>query len=195
MEGRLDELVRVVAELQSGTVDVTHTPVHVRDEPWPASPHGFGSCRRSTTSGTGSWRRTPGSYRQRPCSGATVTGPPGATYAAEIGEDDVEEVEAFVPIDAPVVVGPGRRCPRRVSCRRAASAAVVHVGDLDAILDTYRTLGALVAPGRAARGRVRPGALPRRPARHRRAGPPSHRDRVAGARRVNVRHVRGCARR
>ena len=87
--------------------------------------------------------------------GATITGAPGATYAPEIDEDDVEEVEAFVPIAAPVVVPPadGIRLGELPACR---VAALVHVGDLDGILDTYRTLGAWVARNaRHADARVR----------------------------------------
>ena len=33
MQARLDDTERIVAELQSGVAPVTHTPVHVRDEP------------------------------------------------------------------------------------------------------------------------------------------------------------------
>jgi DNA-binding transcriptional MerR regulator/effector-binding domain-containing protein len=143
MEARLDDLVRVVDELQSGTADVSHTPVHVRDEP---GRHTLTVSGRVAAADLWDWLASAHTRLAAAAAafGATTIGAPGATYPPEIGEDDVEEVEAFVPIDAPVVVGrvDDVHLGELAACR---VAALVHVGDLDAILDTYRTLGAWVA--------------------------------------------------
>ena len=103
MEGRLDELVRIVEELQSGTVDVTHTPVHVRDEP---GRHTLTVSGRVAAADLWDWLAA-AHTRLLATAAALARPPPGCPgdLPAEIGEDDVEEVEAFVPIDAPVVVG------------------------------------------------------------------------------------------
>jgi DNA-binding transcriptional MerR regulator len=143
MESRLDDMLRVVTELQSGTVDVTHTPVHVREEP---GRHVLTVSARVSADDLWDWLwsahgRLADAARDL---GATVTGAPGASYAAEIGEDDVEEVDAFVTIAEPVRLRAvdDVRLGELPGCR---VAALVHVGDLDGVLDTYRVLGAWVA--------------------------------------------------
>ena len=77
--------------------------------------------------------------------GATPTGPAGGLYAAELADDGIEEVEAFVPIAAPLVIPPRERDVSIGEVPAARVAVLVHVGDYDSIADTYRTLGAWVA--------------------------------------------------
>jgi DNA-binding transcriptional MerR regulator/effector-binding domain-containing protein len=143
MQARLDDMVRVVTELQSGTVDVTHTPVHVRDEP---GRHTLAVSSRVSADELWDWlaRAHDRLLDAARTLGASVVGAPAATYPPEIDEDDVEAVEAFVTITEPVLVRAvdGVRLGELPACR---VAALVHVGDFDGILDTYRVLGAWVA--------------------------------------------------
>ena len=82
MEARLDDLLRVVTELQSGTVGVTHTPVHVRDE---APRHTLAVSARVAADDLCDWLAA--AHTQLGASagalGATTVGVPGATYAPE----------------------------------------------------------------------------------------------------------------
>jgi effector-binding domain-containing protein len=77
--------------------------------------------------------------------GAAPAGPFGALYPPEVADDAVEQVEAFVPVGAPVGL-PDDRGPVRLGELPAARVAVlVHAGSYDSLGDTYRRLGAWVA--------------------------------------------------
>jgi DNA-binding transcriptional MerR regulator len=143
MQTRLTETARIVAELQSGIAPVTHTPVHLRTEPaidtvWIAG--------RMGEADFGDWL---GSAFERlshvlDTAGVVPAGHPGTLYDAEI-VDDLENVEAFLPVAAPFVV-PGRDRDVSLGELPAARVAVlVHAGDYASMADTYRSLGAWVA--------------------------------------------------
>jgi DNA-binding transcriptional MerR regulator len=146
MQARLDEMARIVDELQS-TADhpEAHTPVHVRVEP--AAPT---LCVRGQVSEAsfaiflgdafGALEKVAAEL------GVAPAGPPGGLYPPEIVDDDTEDVEAYLPLAAPVSgplpsgtpVEPG-------SLPEARVAVATHRGPYDTIADTYRLVGAWVA--------------------------------------------------
>jgi DNA-binding transcriptional MerR regulator/effector-binding domain-containing protein len=144
MQARFDDLERILGELQSGSVDVTHTPVHVRFE---AASHTLATSRRVDASQLWDWLAEAFAGLELAAGelGATTTGVASASYAAEIAEDDIEDVEAYVPIAEPVVVRGVASGVRLGEIPAGWVAVLVHTGDYDSILDTYRTLGAWVA--------------------------------------------------
>jgi len=144
MEARLDDIEQIVNELQSTTVDVTHTPVHVRFE---AASHTLATARRVHAHELWDWLTVAFGEIAAAAArlGAVTIGAPSASYAAEIAEDDVEDVVAYVPVREPVSVLGGGSAVRLGEVPEGWVAVLVHAGSYDTILDTYRTLGAWVA--------------------------------------------------
>jgi DNA-binding transcriptional MerR regulator len=144
MEARLAETERIVAELQSGLAPVTHTPVHVRLEPARDTVRIAGVVTEAEFADWLTWAfdRLATFVTEM---GATPTGPAGGLYAAELADDGIEEVEAFVPIAEPLAVPQRERDVSLGEVPAARVAVLVHAGDYDSIADTYRTLGAWVA--------------------------------------------------
>ena len=144
MEARLAETERIVAELQSGLAPVTHTPVHVRLDPARDTVRIAGVVTEAEFADWLAWAFDRLSTFLTEV-GATPAGPAGGLYAAELADDGIEEVEAFVPIAEPLVVPPRERDVSIGEVPAARVAVLVHAGDYDSIADTYRTLGAWVA--------------------------------------------------
>jgi DNA-binding transcriptional MerR regulator len=141
MEARLDETARIIAELQSGAAPVTHTPVHVRSEP---AQHTMRIVEDVPVVSFAAWLADAQAELAGfvASAGVSAVGPPGLLCGAAIEDDDVERLEAFVPVAVPVE-GRGRIGVGEVPA--ADVAVLVHAGDLDSLLDSYRTLGAWVA--------------------------------------------------
>jgi DNA-binding transcriptional MerR regulator len=143
MQIRLAETARIVAELQSGVAPVTHTPVHVR---YDAALHTVRIAGNVPEEQFGSFIL--GSLQRLRAFLDTTevapSGPPGALYTAEI-PDEVEHVEALLPIAAAVGVPPAEHQVGIGEVPGAWVAVLVHAGDYDSMADTYRTLGAWVA--------------------------------------------------
>jgi DNA-binding transcriptional MerR regulator len=144
MQARLETTERIVAELQSGVVTATHTPVHVR---YDDAVHTVGTTRSVTAAELWDWldgvfEKINATIRE---AGRTPLGSRGALYGAEIVEDDVEDVEAFVPVTEPFFIAPASPTLAIGEVPAGWVAVLVHAGDYDTILDTYRVLGAWVA--------------------------------------------------
>ena len=144
MEARLQETERIVAELQSGVASVTHTPVHVRVEPARDTVRIAGVVSEDEFAGWLEWAFARLSAFLIDAE-ATPAGPAGGLYAAELAEDGIEEVEAFIPIAEPLPVSRREHDVSIGEVPAARVAVLVHAGDYDSIGDTYRTLGAWVA--------------------------------------------------
>jgi DNA-binding transcriptional MerR regulator len=144
MQARLDDTERIVAELQSGIAPVTHTPVHVRDEPARDTVR----IRTEITAEqfvpwlAASFERLTAVVEH---AGVAATGPPAVLCEAEILDDDVEQVEAIVPVAGPFDVPAGDHDIALGEVPAARVAVLVHAGDYTTMPDTYRTLGAWVA--------------------------------------------------
>ena len=167
-----------------GTRRAPTPPVHVRTEERRDT-----ICVRGTVTAANfanvARRRVHDALRPARRRGRRPAGPSAALYGAEIAEDDVEPVEAFVPISEPFPLPRRERVPVTLGEVPGATVAVlVHAGDYDTIADTYRTLGAWVArhadhAGERVRELVR-----RRVRRRRRPRRLPHRDLVADPARV-----------
>ncbi|HEY1295926.1 MAG TPA: MerR family transcriptional regulator [Chloroflexota bacterium] len=144
MQARLAETERIVAELQSGVAPVTHTPVHVRDEP---AVHTLSVRARVQESDFGDWVTSALSqlFAVAERSEVPLAGVAGTLYDPEIADDDGEAVEAFVPIAAPIAIPRADRNVVLGEVPAARTAVLVHAGDYESMADTYRTLGAWVA--------------------------------------------------
>lgn len=144
MQARLAETERIVAELQSGVASVTHTPVHVRDEP---PVHALSMRARVKPDEFGDWvvsaLQTLFGVAQQ--AEVPLAGPAGTLFDPEIADEEGESLEAFVPIAEPIAVPRSALgvLLREVPATRAA--VLVHAGDFESMGDTYRTLGAWVA--------------------------------------------------
>jgi DNA-binding transcriptional MerR regulator len=153
MRARLDDVTRIVDELQAGVeLPAAHTPVHVRDEP---AAHTL-AVRGAVTEADFA-RFLDGAFAELTAvadrAHTTPIGPFGALYAPEIADDGAEQVEAFVPLGAPVAL-PDDRGRVRVSELPAARVAVlVHAGGYDTVGDSYRRLGTWVAHNATPAGR------------------------------------------
>jgi effector-binding domain-containing protein len=145
MRDRLDEVARIVAELQEGVAQpAAHTPVHVRKAPAVHTLAVRGAVAEAdfATFLADAYARLAGMVDRL---GIEPAGPSGALYPHEIGDDGPEPVEAYVPIAEPVAL-PDERGPVVVSEVAAARVAViVHAGGYESIDATYRLLGAWVA--------------------------------------------------
>jgi DNA-binding transcriptional MerR regulator len=145
MQARLDEVTRIVGELQEGVERPgDHTPVHVRDEPGCHTLAVRGEVAESRfAEWLGEAYATLGALCEQ--AGIAPAGPVGALYPGVIADDAAEPIEAYVPIGTPVPL-PESRGPVVLSEVAAARVAVlVHVGPYGTLGDTYRRLGTWVA--------------------------------------------------
>ncbi len=144
MQARLVAAERIVSELQSTTAPVTHTPVHVRFDDAAVTVSARARCTADNL-----WAWLDGTFARIgetiTRTGAVVAGARGALYEPEIADDDIEDVEAFVPVTTAPFVDPRDHDVRNGQVPAGWVAVLVHAGDYDSILDTYRTLGAWVA--------------------------------------------------
>jgi DNA-binding transcriptional MerR regulator len=144
MQSRLAETERIVAELQSGVAPVTHTPVHVREEP---ATHALSVRGKVRDADFGDWVMRALNQLFAVAEGAEVplAGVAGTLYDPEILDDEGEAVEAFVPIAAPIAIPRSDREVVLAEVPAVHTAVLVHAGDYASMADTYRTLGAWVA--------------------------------------------------
>jgi DNA-binding transcriptional MerR regulator len=144
MQARLAETERIVAELQSGLAPVTHTPVHVRQEPAVDTLFVRGNVKEAEfAEWVGSVFETLfGVVHQTE---VQLAGAPGVLYDPEIADDEGEAVDAFVPIAEPIALPRSARAVSLGELPAVQAAVLVHAGDYASMADTYRTLGAWVA--------------------------------------------------
>ncbi|HUG82959.1 MAG TPA: MerR family transcriptional regulator [Euzebya sp.] len=147
MQGRLDQTERIVAELQSGLAPATHTPVHVTVQKPASTLRLAGDVAEAAF---GPWLdHAYGLLAQAlEASGAIPAGPAGACYPPEIADDDLQAVQAHLPVADPVPLLPAHVLATGVAVGElpaAECAVLVHTGPYDTIGETYRTLGAWVA--------------------------------------------------
>lgn len=144
MRQRLDEVTRIVAELQEGLERPSaHTPVHLRDEPATHTLAVRGRVHeRDFATFLGSAYAELGGLVAR--LRLVPAGPSGALYPPEIDDDPVD-VEAYLPVPEPVALPDDgdRVVPSEVPAARVVVA--VHAGPYETIDATYRQLGAWVA--------------------------------------------------
>jgi DNA-binding transcriptional MerR regulator len=144
MQARLAETERIVAELQSGVAPVTHTPVHVRQEP---AAHSLFMRARVKAADFGEW--VPAAletlFAVAQAAEVPLAGVAGTLYEPEIVDDEGEAIEAFVPIREPIAIPHSAHGVALGEIPAARTAVLVHAGDYGSINDTYRTLGAWVA--------------------------------------------------
>ena len=132
MQSRLDETERIVAELQSVVAPTTHTPVHLRTETATQSVRVSGLVPADEFADWLSWAFGElGSFLQQ--AGVEPSGPPGGLYAAELVDDGPEAAEAFLPIDAGVVVPTGERHVAIGEVPATRAAVLVHTGAYETI--------------------------------------------------------------
>jgi len=158
MRQRLDEVTRIVADLQAG-VDhpADHTPVHVRDE---AGGPTLAVRDVADWSGFPEFLRTAQAALAAAAAraGVAAAGPFGGLYPAEVVDDAAEPVEAYLPLAAPAPAaaltgggepggpgGPGRRTVVAGQVPAARVAVLAHAGGYDTLPETYRRLGTWVA--------------------------------------------------
>ncbi len=150
MRRRLDEVTRIVADLQAG-VDhpADHTPVHVRD---------VAGGPTLAVRGEADWSTFPAFLRAAHTelsaaaarAGVTRTGPFGGLYPPEVADDVAEPVETYLPLAAPVpssALAPPSTGGRVVAGEvpPARVAVLAHAGGYATLPETYRRLGAWVA--------------------------------------------------
>ncbi|MEL7155815.1 MAG: MerR family transcriptional regulator [Actinomycetota bacterium] len=146
MRDRLTEVTRIVDQLQQSLeLPGAQTPVHVRDEP---ETHALVVAGVVDEAQYGSFLDDAFARLHLAVarSGATVTGPSAARYPPTF-DREAQEVEAFVPVAAPVAVA-AERLDTGVTLGiipAATCAVMTHVGGYDSIGETYRRLGAWVA--------------------------------------------------
>ena len=122
---------------------VTHTPVHVRYE---AATHAVsiaGDAHEDQIADfiLGGLERL---IEFLVSAEVVAAGAPGTLYAPELA-DEIEHLEAVVPIAAPLGIPPAERQVRLTEVPAAWVAVLVHAGDYASMGETYRTLGAWVA--------------------------------------------------
>jgi DNA-binding transcriptional MerR regulator len=145
MQARLEDVSRIVGELQQGLdLPGAHTPVHVRAEPAAHALALWGEVRPADFEAfLGEAHDRLRTVAER--AGAAPAGPFGALYPPELADDAVEQVEAFLPVGAPVSLPDERGAVRLAELPAARLAVLVHAGSYDSLGDTYRRLGAWVA--------------------------------------------------
>jgi DNA-binding transcriptional MerR regulator len=143
MQARLEETARIVAELQSGVAPVTHTPVHVR---YDAAVETVSIAADVSEAQFAAFILDALDRLNRFLESveAVPAGAPGTLYTADI-PDDVEHVEAIVPVSVQVGVPASEREIKLREVPAAWVALLVHAGAYESMADTYRTLGAWIA--------------------------------------------------
>lgn len=142
MQERLSDTERIVATLQHG-IATAGTPVHVRHEPAILVAQVV-----AEVAGAGLWSwlgRTHARLADIAGARTTVTGPRGALYTPEIIDETIEQVVAFVPIEAPFLVPADAPEVTISEIAPTSWAVLVHTDGFDSVGETYRLLGAWVA--------------------------------------------------
>jgi DNA-binding transcriptional MerR regulator/effector-binding domain-containing protein len=144
MRERLAEMTRIVTELHDHDVAIATTPVHLRRV---EAVHTLRLVATVPGDDLAAWlaRTHERMLAVAHAAGAVVSGPPGACYTPALESDEVERVEAFVPLSAPFVVPVGERDLGIGQGRAGTVAVLVHQGPFATIGDSYRALGAWVA--------------------------------------------------
>jgi DNA-binding transcriptional MerR regulator len=144
MQERLAVTERIVAELQSGSTSVTHTPVHVRDERATDTVRIVGDVPAVEFVPwiTDAFAQLSMFVRDMEID---VIGAPGALFQSEIADETYEHVEVFLPISAPIAIPTGTRSISLGEVPAATVAVLVHAGGYDSMGETYRSLGAWVS--------------------------------------------------
>lgn len=106
MRQRLADVTRIVTDLQAGVErPASHTPVHPRDEP-----HSLTLAIRGRVAEADFAEFLGDAYAQLGAMatrfGVAQSGPTGALYPPEIADENIEEVEAYLPISRPVALRP-----------------------------------------------------------------------------------------
>jgi len=145
MQSKLGDVARIVTELQDTAAHPeAHTPVHVRDQ---SATHTL-SIRGQVSEATFA-EFLDHAYdeleRMATRLGVEASGPPGALYPPEIVDDESEDVEAFLPVAAPVALPADRGGVGLGEVPAARVAVVTHSGSYETISEQYRHLGAWVA--------------------------------------------------
>lgn len=145
MQARLDDVTRIVDELQAGVeLPAAHTPVHVRDEP---AAHTLAVRGEVTEANFAQFLDAAYTELRSVAERAQTSpiGPFGALYPPEIPDDSPERVEAFVPVGAAFPLPDDRGRVRMSELPAARVAVLVHAGGYESVGDSYRRLGAWVA--------------------------------------------------
>jgi DNA-binding transcriptional MerR regulator len=146
MQARLDEVTRIVAELQQGVEQPgDHTPVHVRDEPGAHTLAVRGEVpERDFAAFLGQAYAAIDATAER--AGIAPAGPLGALYPDAIADEARPmAIEAFMPVGVPAALPPDRGPVILSEVPAARVAVLVHTGPYESLGDTYRRLGAWVA--------------------------------------------------
>ncbi len=149
MTERLVETERIVKELHVAVDQPSlATPVHVRDIP-PAHALAISGTVEREAYGAFLDLAYPQLFAALEALDAVMAGPTGASYPPMI-EDDINAVQAFIPIAEPVVVTDALAAKglNVVLLPAATCAVATHAGSYETIGETYRQLGAWVARNR-----------------------------------------------
>lgn len=153
MHQRLAEVSRIIDQLQqSMELPGIQTPVHVRAEPGTHAMVIAGTVDESDYASflDDAFARLLVAVQ---ATGGVISGPTAARYPATL-DTERQEVEAYIPIAAPVTVAPST-LDTGVTLGLvpgATCAVMTHVGGYASIGETYRQLGAWVARNSAATG-------------------------------------------
>jgi DNA-binding transcriptional MerR regulator len=145
LEERLATTQRAVDELYAALdAPQSHTPVHIRHEPARSA-----LMVSETVGDAEAFLRRAGVALDEAGreSGAVAIGGLGALFPTALEDDETDDVVAFVPVAAPPRIGEASLAAGvRVGELPATDVAViVHHGSFEAMVDTYRNLGAWVA--------------------------------------------------
>jgi DNA-binding transcriptional MerR regulator len=146
MQARLDDVTRIVGELQQGVEQPgDHTPVHVRDDPGTHTLAVRGDVAEvGFAAFLGDAYAAIAALADR--AGVATAGPLGALYAHVIEDETAPtSIEAFMPIGTPVPLPVDRGAVAVSEVPAARIAVLVHTGPYETLGDTYRRLGAWVA--------------------------------------------------
>lgn len=144
MRSRLTEVQRIIAELHDSiATPAVHTPVHVRDEPNLHTLAVRGQVNEANFAEFlgHAYDRLEAAAR---AAGMEPIGPSGALYPAEIADDGLDDVEAYIPIARPIAL-PAASDVVNSEVPGSHVAVLVHSGAYPTIADTYRHLGSWVA--------------------------------------------------
>ena len=144
MRERLARVERIVADLQDGVErPEAHTPVYVREEP---HQHTLAVRGKVACDGYAAFLGDAYAALDEVATRHAVrpSAASGALYPAEVATDEPDDVEAFLPVDEPVDLGPAASVVN-AEVPAATVAVLLHTGAYDGIDDSYLRLGAWVA--------------------------------------------------
>jgi DNA-binding transcriptional MerR regulator len=145
MQARLDDVTRIVGELQEGIERPSeHTPVHVRDEP---ATHTL--AIRAEVADADFADFLGAAYAELTAvadrAGVAPSGPFGGLYPPEVLDEEIERVEAYLPVAIAVSLPADRGRVLLSEVPAARVAVLAHAGPYEELGDGYRRLGAWVA--------------------------------------------------